>query len=210
MSRVIDGHCRYFNDRAALLSLAESDRCALRPQSVPLTARALGIADPLRVPAFCALGTRLEKAPHQARDRSLPEHVEGSLAGIILPFDGELAIAGAIEQDFSLAFRKPAPGPIHVHTHRFTNFRSIAGRPVALLRDVESPGFDRSLVDGQGVVGDDELGIDFHAGSQAVAVDTHPLRAVERKPLRREFWKGDSAVRASHLLREDAIRLSWR
>ena len=59
-----------------------------------------------------------------------------------------------------------------------------------------APRLDRALADRQVGVGDDQVGVDLQARAEAVAVDAHAERAVERERLRRQLGEADAAVRA--------------
>ena len=50
-----------------------------------------------------------------------------------------------------------------------------------------------SLIERFGV-GDDQVGVDLQARAEAVAVDAHAERAVERERLRRQLGQADAAV----------------
>ncbi len=56
---------------------------------------------------------------------------------------------------------------------------------------VFSPGFDGAGFEGQRFVGDDELGIEFGAGAQAMAVGAGAVGGVEAEEARFEFGEAD-------------------
>ncbi len=69
----------------------------------------------------------------------------------------------------------------------------LAVQPSSLPASL-APRLDRALADRLVRVGDDQVGVDLQAGAQAVAVDAHAERAVERERLRRQLGEADAAV----------------
>src|SRR5262249_33934761 len=140
-------------------------------------------AEPLGIPALRALGGGLLEAAGQARDHALPDHVELALAGLALPLDRVLAVAGAPQEQVAIALRQPAPRDGRVEAELLHDLAAEAVRPAGLLRDVLAPGPDRSGVDRERIVGHHQRGIDLHARAEPVAVDAHALGTVEREAL---------------------------
>src|SRR5262249_27853758 len=98
-ARVLDGQARELDQALP----ADAHGRALLAHARAATRRAGRVADPLGVPALRALGGRLLEAAVEARNDTLPRHVELALAGLSLPADLVRAIARAPHQELAVA-----------------------------------------------------------------------------------------------------------
>ena len=89
--------------------------------------------------------------------------------------------------------RETSPGLVQADLEVRENLLAEAAAPAFLCRHVLAPGFECALVDREGVVGYDEVGIDLESVAQASSDAAHALWTVERKCLWREFWERDLA-----------------
>ena len=74
--------------------------------------------------------------------------------------------------------------------------------PLVVAAAGSRPRQDGAVVDGQFVVGDDQVGVDLVAGPDTRAFGARPVRAVEREVARLQLLEGEAAVAAGEVLAE--------
>src|SRR6185437_10324877 len=131
----------------------------------------------------------------------------GPRAGAVLAVPGDLhpLVTRAVEEDLALARRQVLPGLVERDAELARDGVGDVGRPARVLAGALAPGLDRAFADREAPVGDDQVGVDLHAGAEAVAVDAHAERAVERERLRRQLGQADAAVGAGARLAVGAL-----
>ena len=132
-------------------------------------------------------------------DHALVGGVVGALPSVaVLVADVDLLV-GAVQQDLALRLGQPLERGVEIDVVRLAHGVEHA---VPVLERGAGPGRERSLVDRQVLVGDDELGVDLEPRAEPVARGTGPVRRVEREVAGREFVEGDAVVGARELLAE--------
>jgi hypothetical protein len=92
------------------------------------------------------------------------------------------------------------PRLVEIDLERLGEGLDDVGGPAGVLADVVAPHRDRAGADALARIGDDQLGVGLQLVAQAVALDAHAERRVERERLRRQLGEADAAGRAGVVL----------
>src|SRR6185436_5100275 len=174
----------------------QHDRARLGPQPLPLARAAQLLAEVAAVPLPHHLGRGLLQALLDRVDHAGEAHRPRSAAVLAGPGDLHALLARAEQDDLALAGRQVLPRLVQRDAELARHGRRDVRRPALVAPSAIAPRFDGAVADRQLGVGDDQVGVDLHAGAETVAVDAHAQRAVERERLWRQLGQPDAAVRA--------------
>ena len=183
---------------------ADLDREALGPQAgaAAVRARLLGhvaldpLADGLRVGLFVAA---LEVV-----DDPLEADLVGAAAAEAVAVGDLVALAaGAVEEDLALRLRQLLPGRVDVDA---VLLGDRLDQPPPVGGDAAAPRLQRALVQREGRVGDDQLGVDHPLEAEPVAALAGAVRRVEGEDPRLELGDRGAALEAGELLGEEQVR----
>src|SRR6185436_19401323 len=172
----------------------QHDRARLGPQPLPLARAAQLLAEVAAVPLPHHLGRGLLQALLDRVDHAGEAHRPRSAAVLAGPGDLHALLARAEQDDLALAGRQVLPRLVQRDAELARHGRRDVRRPALVAPSAIAPRFDGAVADRQLGVGDDQVGVDLHAGAETVAVDAHAQRAVERERLRRQLGQPDAAV----------------
>ncbi len=151
-----------------------------------LEALAAGVRLRLGVPAL------------DVRDHAFVRRVVGALAPVaVLVADVDLPLE-AVEQRLAHLGRQAGPRHVHAKAHGVAQRLDEPTEVVAGRR--RGPRREGSVVEAAGRVGDDELGVDLHAGAEAGAVRAGAERAVERERAGLELLEREVVIGAVEVL----------
>ena len=164
---------------AAAVLVAERDRHGHRLEAAALADRARHLAHEALEPLAADVGLRLAVAALDVALHPLELGVVGPLAAVAVAGD-DVDLARVAEQQRLLALGGDVlPRRVEVEAEllaeRVHQLEEVVG-DVGL-----APRLDRALAEGRGRVGHDQLGVDLHAGAQAVALGAGAERRVERE-----------------------------
>src|SRR5262249_10294035 len=154
-------------------ALGEVDGARLGAQAQPVAGAALGLAEVALVPLAHRLRLGLLEAALELRDDALEAHRPRARAVLARPAHGDALVAGAVEQHLALLVRELLPRLVERDLEVARERLGDAAGPARVDAGGAAPGLDGAAVDRQVLVGHDELGVDLHAGAEAVAVDAH-------------------------------------
>ena len=124
---------------------------------------------------------------------------------LAVPGDLDPLFARAEQDHLALARRQVLPRLVERDAELARHGRRDVRGPALVAPGPIPPRLDGAVADRQVAVRHDEVRVDLHARAEAVAVDAHADRAVERKRLRRQLGQADAAVGAGARLAVGAL-----
>src|SRR5450432_3074311 len=155
-----------------------------------------------RTPLLAPPPLVLVEPPLQVREHALEFFLEGLLAAVLLEAELDLLPRDAVEDEVAVLLRQLAP------RHVLVDLEVGGDRVEDLVEEgavAPLPRLDRSLLQRQLVVGDDEIAVEEHLGADAVARGARARRVVEGEQPRRDLRIGNPAGRAGEFLREQLV-----
>jgi len=150
-------------------------------------------------------GRGLLEAGQQLRNDSLPRPaVLPHAAESLLPLEGDVPVAGAVEEPVAMLLRQVLPWRGQIDPEGLPDaFEDV----LAPLAHAAKPADDRDgpFVERDRRVGNEQVRVEGVTAAEPVAVRTHPLGAVEAKELRRRGLVADVAVGAGVVGREKDV-----
>src|SRR5262249_54112332 len=117
------------------------------------------------------------------------------LAAALLPLEDDVSVAAAFEELCLVVPRQLVPGRFHVDAERLRDaLEDVLAPPShSFVRPNQR---NRSVIEAEVRVGDNQIGVEGVFGTETVAFRAHSVRTVEAEQLRRRRLVADVAMRA--------------
>ena len=196
VDRLVDGHGVHLGDVVAV----DLHRQHLGFQSLARAGVALDLAHVLLGLLARPVAVGLVALALQPVNDAVVAGVVGAhLAVAVAVLDRHRALVDAVEDELLVLGLQLLPGRVHVEAaHR----GDALDQPLEVLEPLSGPGSERALGEGQGVVGDDQIGVDLEPGPEAGADRAGAVGRVEGEVPWCELGETNPAVAAGHLLGE--------
>ena len=186
------------------VAVADGDGQAARLEARAVAVRARPLGHVLLDLLAHELRLRLLEAPLQVLDDAGEVRVVAPDAALVVAVaHGDARAAGAVEEEVALLLGQLVPRLVGVHAERGRDGLEHLLEPAERQLPVRQ---QRALVDADGAVRDDEVGVDLLGGTQAVAGRAGAVRAVEAEDAGLDLGQRDAAVDAGELLAEGERR----
>ena len=184
---------------------SEHDGARLGAQALAVARAAVLLAEVLAVPLTRHLGRRLLHALLDRVDDAREAHGPRPAAVLALPRHLHALVARPEQQHLAVARREALPRLVERDAELLRHGGGDVRRPALVASRAVAPRLDGAVGDRQIAVRHDQVGVDLEARAEAVAVDAHAERAVERERLRRQLGQAHAAVRARARLAVGAL-----